>query len=190
MRHFLTHFFLQEDNSASGVFEEVFLGTQSPVVSSESSVSSDNSPYQVIDISKPLYSSSKVHSSLWSVYQKNKDTTKTTNEVTDADEASTEGFNIASIMSYATPDKTEETTNDDKDDITHEQSEHKDTSEDTKESTRVFSFAQPPSLPNLGHGEIKIHSFGKEVTTTAPKQNKRLENPFFHTHQNLCYFFF
>ena len=118
---------------------------------------------------------------MWSVYQKNKDSRPTwgqvnvqnydetkdsTEQVDIDDESATEGYNVASIMSYATVDDTNKYT-----DETLEKENDVDAEEVTRTSSsisKVFSFAQP-ALPTYPHGEIKIHSFGKELTTTTSR---------------------
>ena len=143
--------------------------------------SSPDSEYPVIDISKPLYSTKDRPTSLWSVYQKNKDSRPTwgqvnvqnnneeeNNESTEQadieDESATEGYNVASIMSYATVDDTENN-----EEVENESNDEVDEVTRTSSSiSKVLSYAQP-ALPAYPHGEIKIHSFGKELTTTTSK---------------------
>ena len=113
----------------------------------------------------------QVPTSLWSVYQKNKESKKKAaaatpilvdivEETIAEEESNTEGLNVASIMSYATPEDTNDDDNDNDDDNSKAYIQL------GSKVPKVFTYSQP-SLPTFG--EIKIHSFGKELTTTTAK---------------------
>jgi hypothetical protein len=176
----------QQEDQAGGL-DEVYLGGGTQIPVDQTSGSSPDTPYQIIDISKPLYPTKDRSTSLWSVYKQKKESrpawgavhNDAEHELDDTEESNTEGYNVASIMSYATPDDG----SDDNNDIKHEKENDSDDHENNNNNSadnngditrtsssvsKVFSYSQP-SLPNYPHGEIKIHSFGKELTTTTSK---------------------
>lgn len=117
--------------------------------------------------------------SRWSLYQKNKNSGKpqwgqvnsNDNEkyasVDETDEESnTEGFNVASIMSYATADHE---VNEDKAD-TNTASDDEEANDTTNDEVSTKYSYSPPSLSTYQHhGGVQIHSFGKELTTTTSR---------------------
>ena len=154
-------------------------------------VPTQDTGFQVININDDftaghLNSPHKIPNNLWTLFEKNRDVVEEKEDVystevsgprTDTpEETNTEGFNVASIMSYAMPDSTPthpqlviiedlDKPSDHESEVlvleTEELEEGEQQEQQYRKGPKSFDL-NVPDVQNLEQGEVKVHSFGVE----------------------------